>query len=151
MPVPPPITAIGRCPARCIWASAMMPTRLPVCRLVAVGSKPWYRVTGPLSRARRRRSSSETWATKPRARRVSRTFALVATMGRNCNWQKKQRRAGGTARRQGWECAWGEGTARSRYLDSKLKARGSVQEYAASCYVQPTFLCDRGDGRGERG
>ena len=24
-----------------------MPTRLPMCRLVAVGSKPWYRVTEP--------------------------------------------------------------------------------------------------------
>ena len=54
MPVPPPMTAIGRWPARWKWARAMMPTRLPVGRLVAVGSKPWYRVSDPEASARRR-------------------------------------------------------------------------------------------------
>jgi len=39
-PVPPPTSAMGRLPVCCMCASAMMGTRLPMCRLVAVGSNP---------------------------------------------------------------------------------------------------------------
>ena len=40
MAVPPPTRAMGLWPFRCMWASDMMGTRLPMWRLVAVGSKP---------------------------------------------------------------------------------------------------------------
>ena len=40
MPVAPPTTAMGLCPARCRWAIIMMGTKLPTWRLRAVGSKP---------------------------------------------------------------------------------------------------------------
>ena len=39
-PVPPPTSATGVCPARCRCTSPMMGSRLPTCRLEAVGSKP---------------------------------------------------------------------------------------------------------------
>src|SRR5262249_8253305 len=58
----------------------MMPTRLPVCRLVAVGSKPWYSATWPPSSARRSPGSSEICATNPRALSVSTTLRAVAVM-----------------------------------------------------------------------
>ena len=38
--VPPPISAIGRCPVFCSQRSIMMVSRLPMCRLGAVASKP---------------------------------------------------------------------------------------------------------------
>jgi hypothetical protein len=39
-PVPPPTSAIGEWPCRCICASIVITSRLPTCRLGAVGSKP---------------------------------------------------------------------------------------------------------------
>jgi hypothetical protein len=38
-PVPPPMTATGECPWRCMCASAIMTSKLPTCRLAADGSK----------------------------------------------------------------------------------------------------------------
>ena len=46
--VPPPISAIGRCPVFCIQRSIMIWTSDPACRLVAVASNPMY----PVIRAR---------------------------------------------------------------------------------------------------
>ncbi len=45
MPVPPPTMRDRRCPNRCRRASAITGSRLPTCRLDAVGSKPTYAVT----------------------------------------------------------------------------------------------------------
>ena len=39
-PVPPPATAMGRWPARCSQAMAIIPMRWPMWREAAVGSKP---------------------------------------------------------------------------------------------------------------
>ena len=46
-PVAPPSRATGRCPQRWNQVSTMMPSRLPRCRLSAVGSKPQYTVRAP--------------------------------------------------------------------------------------------------------
>ena len=69
-PVPPPATTIGRFPASCRRRRVTSWTRLPTCRLRAVGSKPMYAVTPPAS-SRARIDSSVTWWMSPRKRRSS--------------------------------------------------------------------------------
>ena len=44
IPVAPPTKATGLCPAFCMCTNNKMGTKLPMCKLSAVGSKPTYPV-----------------------------------------------------------------------------------------------------------
>ena len=59
MPVPPPISAMGRCPVLCIQCSIMICIRCPTWSEGAVGSYPIYPVTIPLAKALSNPSGSE--------------------------------------------------------------------------------------------
>lgn len=75
-PVAPPTSAMGMCP--CCWnrRSVNSGTRLPTCRLAAVGSNPQYRRMELWARRRRKPSSSVVWATSPRHCRSDRRSGL---------------------------------------------------------------------------
>jgi hypothetical protein len=76
LPVAPPSSATGVCPQRWNHDSTMMPSRLPRCRLSAVGSKPQYE--GRLVAAAIFSSSSEvTSCSRPRSRSTCTMLGLL--------------------------------------------------------------------------
>ena len=78
--VPPPISAMGRCPVFCIQRSIMIWTSDPACRLVAVASNPMYPVIRPVTAAASKPSGSEIWWMNPRSDRTLRNSDLNMLM-----------------------------------------------------------------------
>jgi hypothetical protein len=79
IPVAPPASTMGRCPACWNRRSVSSGIRCPACRLGAVGSKPEYTVTGPAASSAASASMSVDCATRPRDASSSR-MPLVVTV-----------------------------------------------------------------------
>ena len=85
-PVPPPTSTMGVPPARCRWARSMTSTRLPIWRLLAVGSNPPYPVIGPLAR-RSARPGVTSWIMPRQVSSSSKVSIAAKVTKRGNRWQ----------------------------------------------------------------
>src|SRR5699024_8231656 len=83
IPVAPPASTSGRCPARWKRDNISSGTRFPACRLGALGSKPAYSVTGPAASVRYSASHSVDCAISPRQESSSRIWSVTHSFSRS--------------------------------------------------------------------